>query len=206
MSLKAVIIRQVMLAGALLGSLLQSAATRPLDNAYVRVTHNGGPCAAALPSECGERVLVALGPITFQQLGQPRHLERGAIAVFRWHESYVPPATGEYLEVSIRPDHPRVQAPPVLIPPEKNTLLYDRETFFVFEERLAPGETRARHSHSERVVIVLNDTRLQEWPDGQPEVFRAEISGEVRFDPPVTHIVKTIGEQPLRNIVIELKP
>src|SRR2546428_7907063 len=122
-----------MLFVALLVSLLQSAATRPIDNEYVRVTRNGGPCAAALPSECGERVLVALGPITFQQLGKPRHLERGEIAVFRWHESYLPPATGEYLEVSIRPDHPKVQIPPVLIPPEKDALLYDGETFFVFE-------------------------------------------------------------------------
>ncbi len=204
--MEAVIIRQVMLAGALLGSLLQPAAIRPLDNEYVRVTRNGGPCAAALPSECGERVLIALGPITFQQLGQPRHLERGEIAVFRWHESYVPPATGEYLEVSIRQDRPRVQAPPVPMQPGNNVLLYDGETFFVFEERLAPGETRARHSHSERVVVVLNDTRLQQRPDGQPEVLSTEVAGEVRFDPPVTHIVKTIGDRPLRNIVIELKP
>ena len=42
--MEAVIIRQVMLAGALLGSLLQPAAIRPLDNEYVRVTRNGGPC------------------------------------------------------------------------------------------------------------------------------------------------------------------
>ena len=76
----------------------------------------------------------------------------------------------------------------------------------MFEERLPPGETRARHSHSQRVVIVLNDTKLQQWPDGQPEVFRTEVANDVRFNAPVTHIVKTVGDRPLRNIVIELKP
>jgi hypothetical protein len=177
-----------------------------LENEYVRVTRNAAPCAAASPSVCGERVLVALGPIQFEQYGQPRRLERGGIAVFRWNESYAGPMTGSFVEVSIKQDRPRVQAPPVLIPPEKNELLYDGETFFVFEERLPPGETRARHSHSQRVVVVLNDTKLQQWPDGQPAVFRTEVADEVKFNQPVTHVVKTIGDKPLRNIVIELKP
>jgi hypothetical protein len=190
----------------LLASLLQAPATQPLDNEYVRVTRNGAPCAAASPSACGERVLVALGPIEFQQYDQSRKLQRGEIAVFRWYETYLAPKKGEFLEVSIKPDHPKVQTPPVPTPPETNAMLYDGETFFVFEERLPPGETRARHSHSQRVVIVLNDTRLQQWPDGEPEVLRTQIPDDVRFNPPVTHIVKTIGEKPLRNIVIELKP
>ena len=195
-----------MLVVTLLASLLQPPAVRPLDNEYVSVTHNWAPCAAASPSACGERVLVALGAIEFQQYGQPRRLQRGEIAVFRWHESYVAPKTGDYLEVSLKPDHPKVQTPSVLIPPEKNVMLYEDETFFVFEERLAPGETRARHSHGQRVVIVLNDTRLQQWPDSGPEVFCTQVAGDVRFNAPVTHIVKTIGDKPLRNIVIELRP
>jgi hypothetical protein len=198
-----------LLIAGLLALLPQSAgatATTPLENDYVRVTRNGAPCASSSPSACGERVLVALGTIRFEQYGQPRQLKRGEIAVFRWNESYLAPMTGEYVEVSIKPDHPKIQTPPVLIPPQKNELLYDGETFFVFEERLAPGDTRPRHSHSQRVVIVLNDTRLQQWPDGQPEVFRTEIADDVRFNGPVTHTVKTIGDKPLRNIVIELKP
>jgi hypothetical protein len=178
----------------------------PLDNEYVRVTRNAAPCAAASPSTCGERVLVALGPIQFEQYGQPRHLERGQIAVFRWNESYTAPMTGSFVEVSIKQDRPRVQTPPVLIPPEKNELLYDGDAFFVFEERLPPGETRARHSHSQRVVVVLNDTKLQQWPDGQPPVVRTEVADDVHFNQPVTHSVKTLGDKPLRNIVIELKP
>ena len=185
---------------------IQTLSGASLENEYVRVTRNAVPCAAASPSVCGERVLVALGPIQFEQYGQPRRLERGQIAVFRWNESYTGPMTGSFVEVSIKQDRPRVQAPPVLIPPEKNELLYDGDAFVVFEERLPPGETRTRHSHSQRVVVVLNDTKLQQWPDGQPAVFRTEVADEVKFNQPVTHVVKTIGDKPLRNIVIELKP
>ena len=152
-----------------LAHLLQTSFTAPIENDYIRVTRNAAPCAAASPSTCGERVLVALGPIHFEQYGQPRRLDRGQIAVFRWNESYTAPMTGNFVEVSIKQDRPKAQTPAILIPPEKNELLYDDEAFFVFEERLAPGETRARHSHSQRVVIVLNDTKLQQWPDGQPE-------------------------------------
>ena len=185
---------------------LQTLSGTSLENDYVRITRNAAPCAAASPSVCGERILVALGPIQFEQYGQPRRLERGQIAVFRWNESYTGPMSGLFVEVSIKQDRPRVQTPPVLIPPEKNELLYDGDAFVVFEERLPPGETRARHSHSQRVVVVLNDTKLQQWPDGQPAVFRTEVADEVKFNQPVTHVVKTIGDKPLRNIVIELKP
>src|SRR5207245_7291825 len=187
-------------------SLHQTPPAPPLENEYVRVTRNAAPCATASPSTCGERLLVALGPIQFEQYGQPRRLDRGQIAVFRWNESYTAPMTGHFVEVSVKQDRPRAQAPSVRIPPEKNELLYDGETFFVFEERLPPGETRARHSHSQRVVMVLNDTKLQQWPDDQPAVFRTEIADEVKFNQPVTHIVCTIGYKPVRNIVIELRP
>jgi hypothetical protein len=55
------------------------------------------------------------------------------------------------------------------------------------------------------VVVVINRTRLQQWPDGAPELFRDQVPDDVRFNPPVVHVVKTVGDQPLRNIVIELK-
>ena len=167
---------------------------------------NAAPCAVASPSVCGARVLVALGSIDIVQDFHPRHMERGDIAVFLWYDTYTPPASGEYVEVSLKQDHPPVARPPVLIPPEKNVLLFDDDTFFVFEERLDPGDTRARHSHSQRVVVVINDTKLQQWVDDRGEIFRTEVANDVRFNEPVTHIVKTIGDKPLRNIVIELKP
>jgi hypothetical protein len=83
---------------------------------------------------------------------------------------------------------------------------YDGEHFFVFEERLAPGDTRARHSHSQRVVIQLNRARLQQWPDGAPELFVETVPERPTFSPPVIHVVKNVGEVPLRGIVIEFKP
>jgi hypothetical protein len=187
-------------------ALAGQAATVPLENDYVRVTRNTAPCASASPSLCGARVLVALGPVEIVQDFHVRRMQRGDVAVFRWFESYTPPATGEFVEISIKQDHPPVDSPAIRIPPEKNALLFDGETFFVFEERLAPGDTRPRHSHSQRVVIVLNDTKLQQWADGAPVAFRTEVADDVRFNAAVTHIVKTIGDKPLRNIVIELKP
>jgi hypothetical protein len=185
---------------------IDAASATTLENEYVRATRNAAPCAPASPSACGERVLVALGPIHFDQYGQTRGMGRGEIAVFRWNESYTAPMTGDYVEISIKPEHPPVQPPRVPRPPGKNELLYDGESFFVFEERLVRGDTRPRHSHSQRVVIVLNDTRLQLRADDQPERTCVEMADDVRFSGPVTHTVKTIGEKPLHNIVIELKP
>ena len=164
-----------------------------LENEHVRVTRNASPCAAAGPG-CGDRVLVTLGGDA-----------RGRVRVFPRGERYTAPAGIDYLEVTIRPQRPPVKSPPVLIAPDKNAILYDGDDFFVFEERLEPGDTRARHSHRERVVVVINRTRLQQWPDGAPELFRDQIPDDVRFNPPVVHVVKTVGDQPLRNIVIELK-
>jgi 2-keto-4-pentenoate hydratase/2-oxohepta-3-ene-1,7-dioic acid hydratase in catechol pathway len=174
-----------------------------LDNAHVRVTRNAAPCAAA-GAGCAERVVVALGPVS---LGgkTARSLTRGQIAVFERDQAYPPPA-GEFLEVAWKPDRPRVEAPPVSIAAEKNELLYDGSGFFVFEERLLPGETRARHSHAQRVVVVINETKLQQWPDGAPEVLRQQVPDDVRFNPPVVHVVKNVGTAPLRNIVLQLKP
>jgi hypothetical protein len=133
-------------------------------------------------------------------------MARGDIVVFERGQAYVAPASGEFLEVTWRPAYPPVESPSELIAPEKNSLLYDGARFFVFEEKLDPGDIRPRHSHSQRVVIVINATRLQQWPEGQPELFREQIPDDVRFNPPVIHVVKTVGARPLRNIVIELKP
>jgi hypothetical protein len=175
---------------AVLALLLQSPVV--LENEHVRVTRNAAPCAAG-GAGCGDRVLVTLGGG-----------DRGRVRVFRPAERYTPPA-GDYLEVTLKAGRPAVKSPAILIPPDKNDILYDGEDFFVFEEKLEPGDTRARHSHRERVVIVLNRTRLQQWPDGAPELFRDQVPDDVRFNPPVVHVVKTVGDQPLRNIVIELK-
>ena len=133
-------------------------------------------------------------------------MKRGDIAVFKHGESYKTPTSGSYFEVNIKPNHPPVQSPAEIIPPEKNAIRYDGDRFFVFEERLSVGETRPRHSHSQRVVMQLNRTRLQQWPDGQAEIFVDIVPDRVAFNPPVIHIAKNVGDAPLRGIVIEFKP
>ena len=177
-----------------------------LDNEYVRVTRDVAPCAAATAPECGHRVIVALGDIWLASGMSRQAMARGDVAVFQPGESYEPPTGGAFLEVAIKPNHPPVQSPSEIIPAQKNAMRYDGEQFFVFEEQLAPGETRARHSHSQRVVMQLNRTRLQQWLDGQPPIFVETVPERVSFNPPVIHVVKNVGDTALRGIVIEFKP
>jgi len=184
--------------------LLQAQAV-VLENDYVRVTRDAAPCAAATAPVCGDRVLVALGAIELQSGNGRRTLKRGDIAVFPAGESYQPPTSGNYLEVTLKAQHPPLTAPSEHIPPEKNAVLYDGKRLFIFEERLAVGDMRARHSHRPRVVIQLNRTRLQQWPDGESDIIREIDPDRVTFNPPVIHRVKNVGELPLRGIVIELK-
>jgi len=188
---------------ALIVGLLQVAA---LENAYVRVTRDAAPCASASVPNCGDRVIVALGVVWLSSGDASRKLDRGEIVVFTTGQSYATPTGGPYYEVAIKTDHPPVVSPAESIAPEKNNVLFDGERLFIFEERLPVGETRARHSHSQRVVIQLNRTRLQQWPDGQPEVLRDIVPDSVAFNQSVIHKVKNVGELPLRGIVIELKP
>ena len=187
----------------LMAVLIQAPA---LENDYVRVMRDAAPCAAAKTPGCGDRVIVALGQIELRSGRSRRKMARGDIAVFKSGESYATPAGGPFFEVNIKPNHPPVQSPSEMIPPEKNSIRYDGERFFVFEERLAVGDTRARHSHSQRVVMQLNRTRLQQWPDGQPEIFVDIVPDRVAFNQPVIHTAKNVGEAPLRGIVIEFKP
>ncbi len=112
----------------------------------------------------------------------------------------------EYTEVNLKANAPPVMGPAETIAAGKNLRLHSREDFFVFEERLEPGDTRERHSHAQRVVLVMGATELQQWPDGSPEVFKTQIPGTIKFNPPVIHVVRNIGDAPLRNIVIELIP
>jgi len=177
-----------------------------LENDYVRVMKDVTSCASSEPGVCGDRVIVALGDVELRFGKSRRKMIRGDIAVFKQGESYKTPAGGSYFEVNIKPNHPPVQSPAVMIPPEKNAIRYEGERFFVFEEKLAVGDTRPRHSHSQRVVMQLNRTRLQQWPDGQPEIFVDIVPDRAAFNAPVIHTAKNVGSAPLRGIVIEFKP
>jgi hypothetical protein len=189
----------------LLLALLLPATALAIDNDYVRVTRNAATCPEGNMPGCGDRVIVALNDIQMSFGDSRSTLSRGSIMVFEKEKAFQPPV-GEYVEVVIKRGHPPVLSPPEIIPPEKNAMLYEGKDFFVFAERLEPGDTRPRHSHSQRVVIQLNRTRLQQWPDGEPEKI-VEIPVESpSFSPPVIHVVKNIGNAPLFGIVIEFWP
>ncbi|HVY07186.1 MAG TPA: hypothetical protein VHB46_14530 [Burkholderiales bacterium] len=175
-----------------------------LDNTFVRVTRDGTNCVSN-ERVCGDRVIVALDNVEITGDGDMRGLARGDTALFHAGGSPVR-AKGDYLHVEIKPDHPVSQAPPEVIAPEKNAFLHDAGDFFVFEEKLAPGDTRARHSHSQRVVIQLNRARLQQWPDGEPDKVVETVPDKASFGAPVVHKVKNVGDVPLRGIIVEFKP
>jgi hypothetical protein len=189
-----------------MASLLQADAPA-LENAYVRVTRNGAPCASATAPGCAtDRIIVALSAVDVNSINGTKRLMRGDTLVFSAKDSYVQPVAGAYFEVVLKADRPRVQSPKEIIAPEKNSILHDAPRFFIFEERLQPGDTRGRHSHSQRVVIQLNATRLQQWPEGEPEVLRETRVDQTVFNEAVIHVVKNVGDNPLRGIVIEFKP
>ena len=187
-----------MLAIALLALQASSVA---LDNDYVRVTRDSAPCAQA-PATCGDRVIVAMAPTTIGA----RKMVRGDIAVFKAGEKHAAPS-GSYFEVALKSQHPAVQLPDTIIPPTGNVSKYGGASFRIFEERLPVGEFRPRHSHPQRIVIQLNRTKLEQLVDGQKEAVVREIEPDrPTFNPPVVHTSRNVGAQPLRGVVIELKP
>jgi hypothetical protein len=190
---------RVILAAFLLFQTVQ--ASPLLENDFVRVYRNSAPCAGGAAS-CGDRVLVALGSIELS--GQK--MERGDVKVFKAGERYSPPKSGDYLEVVIKPGHPKAIAPSAGTPPAPdNKVLYDGKEFTIFEEKMRPGETSSSHSHNQRLAIFLNKTQVQQWTDGKSET-RDLIPDVVTFRPAVVHVSKDVGNIPIRNILIEFKP
>lgn len=175
-----------------------------LENEYVLVSRDQAPFAQAATKGSGDRVVVAMGALTLKTGNTAKQLSRGQFAVFGPGDSYELPAGGAYFEVAIKPDHPPVKSPPEIIPPAKNMLMYDCARFFIYEERLDPGDIRPRHSHCQRVEIRLNNgPMLDQWFDPPAKPLQPSI---VNFRQPVVHTVKNIGDMPLRNLIIEFKP
>jgi hypothetical protein len=193
---------------ALLLFLLSFSATAAevvLDNEYVHVTRGGTACVMPDDPACGERVIVALDTLDLAIGADRRHISRGDIAVVHAGETFEASANG-FFEVAIKTNHPQALAPAQRIAADKNAFLHDGDDYFVFEEKLAPGDMRTRHSHSQRVVIQLNRARLQQWPDGEPDKIIETVPDKPAFSLPVVHVVKNIGDVPLRGVIVEFKP
>ena len=181
---------------------LQAIPASPLlENDFLRVFKNSAPCAEAAAS-CGDRVVVALGSVEVN--GQK--MERGDVKVFKTGKRYSPPKSGDFLEVAIKPAHPKVLLPASGTPPPPgNKILYDGRDFTVFAEKMQPGEYAAPHSHNQRLAIFLNDTMVQQWTDGKEET-RELMPDFVTWRPAVVHASKDVGKLPISNLLIEFKP
>lgn len=182
--------------------LLQAMPGTPLlDNEFVRVFKDSAPCATAGPS-CGERVVLALGPVEVNG----KKMERGEIQAFKSGERFTPPTSGHFLEVEIKSTHPKVLPPaPGTPPPPGNKVLYDGQDFTVFAEKMQPGEYARPHSHNVRLAIFLNDTMVEQWTNGKDET-RELVPDVVMWRPAVVHASKDVGKAPISNILIEFKP
>ena len=182
---------------------LQAAAV--LENDYVLVSRDDAPCAQGSTPGCAERVIVAMGEIQLRFGKVLRAMRRGEVAVFKAGESYRSPTGGAFFEVAIKPNHPPVKSPAEIIHPAKNTIVYEGERFFIYEERLAPGDTRERHSHSQRVEIRINQgPLLRQIIDGKDAP--QEPPSVVNFREPIIHSVTNVGDMPLWNFILEFKP
>jgi len=180
-------------------------AAAALENGYVLVSRDDAPCAQASTPGCAERVIVAMGEVQLRFGKVLRAMRRGEVAVFKAGESYQPPTGGAFFEVAIKPDHPPAKSPAEIIPPAKNTNLYEGERFFIYEERLAPGDTRERHSHGQRVEIRINQgPLLRQIIDGKDAP--QEPPSVVNFREPVVHSVTNVGDMPLWNLILEFRP
>ena len=151
-----------------------------------------------------DRVIVAVAPLDFMAGDARQNLERGEFFVFGPGDTYQLPAHASFFEVAIKPDHPPVKEPPEIIPPAKNTLLYEGERFFIYEESLNVGDVRPRHSHCQRVEIRLNNGPMLEQTFDPPRPPMQP--GIVNWREPVIHTVRNVGDMPLRNLIVEFKP
>lgn len=178
-----------------------------LDNDYVRVMRNSTIENAADSKIFGTCAIVALTPTEVKSNKINKTLNRGEVAVFQQNEHFSTSA-GEFFVVAFKKNHPPVKGPDEWLEPVKNTVIYEDDEFRIFEERLAPGDTRELHSHAQRVVVRLNNVQLTD-PRFKPKGSAGggiQVPNTIKFAEPMVHVVKNLSmDTPLFNIVIEFK-
>lgn len=178
-----------------------------LENDFVRVMKNATVKTAVDAAIFGKRIVVALMELKYKSNAGIKTMQRGEIIVFNPEESYSI-EKGDYFEVAFKLTHPEPKGPEEWLEPLKNKIVYEDELFRVFEERLAPGDTRELHSHSQRIVVRLNKVQLTDprfKPNGAPGE-GIQVPNTVKFAEPMVHVVKNLStDTPLFNIIIEFK-
>lgn len=189
---------------------LQDTQGTAFENEFVRVTRNAAPCGPAGTAGCGERVLVAMGPMGLRAGNAERRVAYGDILVFAANESYQPEPGARFFEVMVKAGHPPARGPAEVIGAENNQPVHDSARFFIYEEKLPVGAIRTRHSHAQRIEI-----RMSQGPQLQQRIWREagrdspSIVNEapiVNWREPMIHEVRNTGDQPLRNFILEFKP
>lgn len=89
-------------------------------------------------------------------------------------------------------------------------LLFENDRVRVWDLRLEPGESTGLHRHaSDYLYVVIGDGQLQAvHADGSSDPPREMSDGDVHFrevDGEAVHAAVNAGDQPWRNIVVELK-
>lgn len=178
-----------------------------LENDFVRVMKNATVKTAADSEIFGKRIVVALTELKYKSNAGIKTMQRGEIIVFN-PEEYSSIEKGDYFEVAFKLTHPEPKGPEEWLEPLKNKIVYEDDLFRVFEERLAPGDTRELHSHSQRIVVRLNNVQLTDprfKPNGAPGE-GIQVPNTVKFAEPMVHVVKNLStDTPLFNIIIEFK-
>ena len=175
-----------------------------LENDFVKVMRQSSVGCSSQDSVFGTRVIVALSDTKIKSNKSKKMLKRGQVAVFQWNEKYMI-ENGDFFEVAFKKNHPEPKGPDEWLEPQKNTIVYEDKEFRIFEERLAPGDTRELHSHAQRVVVRLNEVQLTDprfKPNGTPGG-GIQVPNTVKFAEPMVHVVKNLSTIPLFNIIIE---
>src|SRR5262245_22468456 len=115
-----------------------------VENTYFRATKDDILCGSPTNPGCKDRVILALGDVELKSAGKIRKMKRGSIAVFGAGESYERPTGDHFWEITIKSDHPPVPGPPEVVVPKGSDAIYEGEDFWIYNEKLVPGELRER--------------------------------------------------------------
>lgn len=180
--------------------------TVEINNPYFYVLRNSSNNILTDSFQVGKRVIVALNQLKVICNKKTIQLDRGQIIVFQPKETYNI-SIGQFFEIGFKTKHPELKRPDQWIEPTKNIVVYEDAEIRVFEERLAPHDTRKVHSHAQRIVVRLNlvqltDPRFNETPKPGTGI---QVPNTVKYAEPIVHAVKNTSDKPLFNIVIEYK-
>ena len=174
--------------------------TSSFENDFFKISKNSAS------SKSGTRVVVALSELKIKIDQATTKIDRGQIHVLK-NDEIAKLSKGEYFEVLVKSNHPKLTPPESWLEPQKNTILYDDDQIRVFEERLEPGDKRKLHSHAQRIVVRLNEVKMTDPRYEESKVPGAglQIPNTAKYAESVVHETKNLSQIPLFNIVIEYK-